>query len=379
MTEVAPAGGLERRRGPVLITGGAGFLGVNLAGRLLDEGTPVVVFDNLASPGADTNLRWLAERYPNLLRTEIADIRDRAALARAARGMATVYHFAAQTAVTASLADPVLDFEVNARGTLNVVEVLRNMETPPTLIHASSAKVYGALGDLPLREARRRYVLAGEPEALRGIGEGRPLCFETPYGCSKGAADQYVLDAARTFGLPACVLRLSCVFGPHQVPAPEQGWVTHFLGAALNDRHVTIFGDGKQVRDLLYVEDLVAALLLAEEKIAGLRGHAFNLGGGSANALSVLEILALVEELRGATLAIDFGEWRAGDQRYYVSDYRSFARETGWRPQVDLRTGLLRTYEWLAAHRAAASDVPISSAAPAGARDIAATFGAPDE
>ncbi|MFT3828641.1 MAG: GDP-mannose 4,6-dehydratase [Opitutaceae bacterium] len=380
MTEVVPAGGLASKRGSVLITGGAGFLGVNLAGRLLDEGTPVVVLDNLVRPGAAENLRWLTERYPNLLRTEIADVRDRPALERALRGVATVYHLAAQTAVATSLADPVLDFEVNAGGTLNLLEALRSLPAPPSLIFASSAKVYGALSDLPLREARRRYVLAGEAEALRGIGEARPLCFQTPYGCSKGAADQYVLDAARTFGLPACVLRLSCVFGPHQCGNPEQGWVTHFLDAALHDRRVAIFGDGKQVRDLLYVEDLVHALLLAEEKIAGLRGQAFNLGGGSANALSVLEVLALVEELRGSTLAIDFGEWRAADQRYYVSDYRAFARETGWRPQIDLRTGLVRTYEWLAARRAAAADLPISTAAtPAAGRDAVSTVGPPDE
>ncbi|HLP06593.1 MAG TPA: NAD-dependent epimerase/dehydratase family protein [Opitutaceae bacterium] len=380
MTEVVPAGGIESKRGRVLITGGAGFLGVNLAGRLLDEGTPVVVLDNLARPGADDNLRWLAERYPNLLRTEIADVRDRQALGQAVLGVATVYHFAAQTAVSASIADPTLDFDVNARGTLNLLEVLRALDTPPTLIFASSSKVYGTLSELPLREARRRYVLAGEAEDLRGIGESRPLCFQTPYGCSKGAADQYVLDAARTFGLPACALRLSCVFGPHQVGNPEQGWVTHFLKAALNDRRVTIFGDGKQVRDLLYIEDLVDALLLAAEKIDGLRGQAFNLGGGSANALSVLEVLALVEELRGATLTIDFGEWRAGDQRYYVSDYRAFARETGWRPQADLRTGLVRTYEWLAERRAAAIDLPVTATStPPAARDNASTIGPPDE
>lgn len=338
-------------RGETLITGGAGFIGTNLAAYLLAQGAAVHVFDNLARPGVAENLRWLSQRFPRALRVTIADLGNAAAVGQAVAGAAHVFHCAAQVAVTASMADPLADFETNARGTLHLLEAIRRQPRPPTLLFTSTNKVYGSLGDIPLRETRRRYVVAGEPEALRGVGESRPLSFQTPYGCSKGAADQYVLDYARTYKLPACVFRMSCIYGPHQWGTEDQGWVAHFVLRALAGQPITIYGDGKQVRDILHVDDLVAAFLLAEQHIETLRGQPFNLGGGAANAWSLLELAAYLEEIGGRPVTLEMDDWRPGDQRYYISDTRRFSHETGWRPQIDGRTGIAALHRWLAARR----------------------------
>jgi CDP-paratose 2-epimerase len=332
---------------PVLITGGAGFIGANLADRLLSAGRPVLVLDSLARPGVERNLRWLRTAHGGLLRFERGDVRDPAAVRGAVAQAEQVFHFAAQVAVTDSLADPVEDFEVNARGTLNVLEAIRAQPAPPALVFTSTNKVYGALDDVALLRRNRRYEPASEALARSGIGESRPLDFHSPYGCSKGTADQYVRDYARSYGLPTIVFRMSCIYGPHQFGTEDQGWVAHFLIRALADRPITIYGDGRQVRDLLFVEDLVDALLLAQRHMPTETGEVFNIGGGPANALSLLDALELIGELTGGAPRTQFDAWRVGDQRYFVTDTGKFTEATGWRPQVSAREGLARLAAWL--------------------------------
>jgi CDP-paratose 2-epimerase len=273
-----------------------------------------------------------------------------------------VFHFAAQVAVTTSLVTPVYDFGVNALGTLHVLEAIRAQRNPPPLIFTSTNKVYGALEDIPLRKKERRYEPVDPGLRARGVGEERALSFHSPYGCSKGAADQYVLDYARTFGISAAVFRMSCIYGPRQFGTEDQGWVAHFLISALERRPVTLYGDGRQARDLLFVEDLIDAFLLAEEKIEILSGQAFNIGGGPGNVTSLLELVDRIETFGEEKFPISFDAWRLGDQRYYVSDTRKFQAATGWAPRVDIETGLRALYQWLLEARAESG----SRARPAG-------------
>ncbi|HKU62240.1 MAG TPA: NAD-dependent epimerase/dehydratase family protein [Gemmatimonadales bacterium] len=334
-----------------LITGGAGFIGTNLARRLLTDGEDVVVFDSLARPGVEANLAALRDDFGDGLDVVIGDVRDAPALARAVARADRVFHFAAQVAVTTSLADPVEDFDINARGTLTLLEAIRGRPEPPPLVFTSTNKVYGALEDVGLQRRNRRYEPADPGIGLRGIGESRPLDFYSPYGCSKGAADQYVRDYARTYGLPAIVFRMSCIYGPHQLGTEDQGWVAHFLIQALDGRPITLYGDGRQVRDILFVDDLVDALLLAQRAMPTEAGRVFNIGGGPDNTVSLLELLQLIGDRVGRAPAIGFDAWRPGDQRYFVSDTRNFEQVTGWRPAVGVRDGVARLADWLAGHR----------------------------
>lgn len=333
--------------GPLtLITGGAGFIGTNLAHRLLSQGAPVLVLDDISRAGVEHNLAWLRTRHPGRLQVEIADIRDPSAVRRAVERADRIFHFAAQVAVTTSLTDPLRDFEINARGTLNVLEAARTRQRPPPLLYTSTNKVYGALPDVKLERQERRYVPV-DPRLAGGIDERRPLDFHSPYGCSKGAADQYVLDYARCFGVPAAVFRMSCIYGPHQCGTEDQGWVAHFLMRAREQGTLTIYGDGCQVRDILFVEDLVDALLLAMRGIDRLAGQAFNIGGGPANALSLLELLDLISARLGLEVRVEHAGWRSGDQRYYVTDSSRFTAATGWSPAVSAAAGVARLHEWL--------------------------------
>jgi CDP-paratose 2-epimerase len=343
---VRPAEHSARRKKPVLITGGAGFIGTNLASRLLSEDRPVLIYDNLSRPGADRNLAWLTETYHSGLNVEIADVRDSRALRSAVHAAGQVFHLAAQVAVTTSLVDPRHDFEVNLGGTLNLIEILRTMDDPPPLLFTSTNKVYGGLTDLALGISGRRYQPL-DTSLRTGVKETRPLDFHSPYGCSKGAADQYVLDYARTFGLPAVVFRMSCIYGPHQNGTEDQGWVAHFMIRALEHKSITLYGDGMQVRDLLFVEDLVDAFLLAESNMYSLAGQAFNIGGGLGNTISLLDLLDLIDNLHGEKPAVQFDQARPGDQRYYVSDTRKFKVATGWAPIVNVHQGVRRLNEWL--------------------------------
>lgn len=340
--------GTVRPEPACLITGGAGFIGTNLAARLLASGERVIVFDNLSRPGVERNLHWLRNTYGSRVGVEIADIRDRDALRGAVRRAATVFHFAAQVAVTSSLDDPLDDFEINAQGTLGLLETLRELDTPPGLVFTSTNKVYGSLEDVPLRLQAFRYEPEDRDTRRRGIDERRPLDFHSPYGCSKGAADQYVSDYARVFGLPTVVFRMSCIYGPHQFGTEDQGWVAHFLIRALRGEPITLYGDGRQVRDILFVEDLVDAFLLSREHMSALAGSTFNIGGGPSKVVSLRELLDFIGILHGAIPEIRYGSWRTGDQRYYVSDTGKFGAATGWSPKVDVHTGVERLYSWLA-------------------------------
>jgi CDP-paratose 2-epimerase len=332
---------------PVLITGGAGFVGTNVAHRFLEAGQPVVIFDNLSRPGVERNLAWLRHEHRDLLQVVIGDMQDGKALRAVAKRASKVFHFAAQVAVTTSLVDPIHDFEVNARGTLNLLEALRKLDSPPPLIFTSTNKVYGDLADVKLRLRHNRYEPEDPKLRERGFSEDRCVEFHSPYGCSKGAACQYVLDYARTFGMPTMVFRMSCIYGLHQFGNEDQGWVAHFLIRALEGEPITIYGDGKQVRDVLFVDDLVNAFLYAFENIDSLAGEVFNMGGGPSNTTSLLELLDLIAELNGRRPHVKFDDWRAADQLYYVSDTTKFSQATGWRAKVGVREGVARLHKWL--------------------------------
>jgi CDP-paratose 2-epimerase len=331
-------------RRPVLITGGAGFIGTNLADRLLGDGQPVLIFDDLSRRGVAENLAWLRERHGDRLEVEIADVREAARLRRAVRKACRVFHLAAQVAVTTSLLDPIADFEVNAGATLDLLEAMRELSSPPPLIYASTNKVYGNLADLKVVLQDGRYLPEDELLRARGLGELRPLDFHSPHGCSKGAADQYVLDYARIYRMPAVVFRMSCIYGPHQRGNEDQGWLSHFVLATLRGEPVTIFGDGRQVRDALHVDDLVEALTRAQLQIERLSGRAFNIGGGPVNTLTPRELLQMIGRLHGHMPEVRFASWRPADQRYYVSDIGVFAGAAGWRPRVPLGDGVGRLY-----------------------------------
>lgn len=338
----------HRKAAPLtLVTGGAGFVGTNVVARELESGRCVRIVDSLARPGVEHNLRWLQAEYGNRLEVVQADVRDAAALKEAVKGVQRAYHFAAQVAVTTSVDAPREDLEINVLGTFNLLEALREQPTPPSLLFTSTNKVYGDLTDVELRSNGCRY----EPKDLvtrsHGIGEDRSLDFHSPYGCSKGAAEQYVLDYSRTYGIPTAVFRMSCIYGPHQFGNEDQGWVAHFLIKALQGETVTLYGDGKQVRDILFVEDLVNAMTLAHEKIALTAGQAFNIGGGPENTTSLLELLETIGELTGEPVDVRFGDWRVGDQRYYVSDTVKYRKLVGWRPRVGVREGVRRLARWL--------------------------------
>lgn len=334
-----------------LITGGGGFIGTNVAKRLLQEGRRVRIFDSLARPGVERNVEWLCREYGERVELQIEDIRNPWAVHEAVLRAEEVYHFAAQVAVTSSAERPREDFEVNARGTLNVLEAMRKRSDPPPLLFTSTNKVYGSLDDLQLELNGTAYRQVGA-EYAGGIGIERPLDFKSPYGCSKGAADQYVLDYSGMYDLPTVVFRMSCIYGPHQFGTEDQGWIAHFLLRALGDQTITIYGDGKQVRDVLFVEDLVDAMRAAMEDLPRLSGRAFNVGGGPDRAVSLVEVLGMINEIHGSLPDVEFEDWRPSDQRYYVSDTSELEKESGWHAQVDVREGLERLYSWMVSETA---------------------------
>ncbi len=333
---------------PILITGGAGFIGANVAHRLALDGHRVLILDNLSRPDVAHNVEWLKREHGTRVEFCRADIRDASAVRDCMRNAEVVFHFAAQVAVTTSLTAPMEDFEVNLHGTLNVLEALRQRSNPPPLLFTSTNKVYGNLEDVALRETASRYEPISDNTRSDGISEQRALNFHCPYGCSKGAADQYVLDYARQYDLPTVVFRMSCIYGVRQFGTEDQGWVAHFLINSARGRKLALYGDGKQVRDLLYIDDLVSAMLLAVDQVDALRGRAFNIGGGPASTVSLLELLDLLEELHGTRPEYDFNAWRQGDQRYYVSDTTAFRKAAGWEPRVGVREGLRRLSSWIA-------------------------------
>ena len=331
----------------LLVTGGAGFIGCNIADRLAGSGHRVRVFDNLARPGVERNLAWLKSRHGDAVEAITADIRDEASVDRASDGVDAVFHLAAQVAVTTSFTDPVADFDINLRGAINLLEALRRRGRKTPVIFASTNKVYGDLADIPLSLQDDAYLPVDAGLRARGVDETRPLEFHTPYGCSKGAADQYVLDYARSFGLPTCVLRMSCIYGPRQMGTEDQGWVAHFLIRALAAQEISIYGDGRQVRDILHVSDAVDTYLAAWRSIAAVSGRAFNIGGGPGNAVSLVQLLAHLERLVGHPIRLAFNEWRPGDQRYFVADPSAAQAALGLGQPRHWQEGVADLARWL--------------------------------
>jgi dTDP-D-glucose 4,6-dehydratase len=328
----------RRARGPapaagrrILITGGAGFLGVNAALHLIDEGWHVTLLDNLSRPGTERNLKWLITQHPTRMTFIKEDVRNASALAEHVKNQDAILHLAGQVAVTTSLVDPTTDFEVNAAGTLNLLEAVRLHNPPVPFVFASTNKVYGKLD--------RNNV---------ACKESQPIDFHSPYGCSKGAADQYVRDYARCFQMNTVVLRQSCIYGAHQYGTEDQGWVAHFVHSILNDRPLTIYGDGTQVRDLLDARDLCALYATVIENIDKTRGEIYNVGGGPANQRNLLEVIEQIGELTDRKPQHTFADWREGDQTYYVSDIGKAKKDLGWEPQIPFDRGLKDLVAWAA-------------------------------
>jgi CDP-paratose 2-epimerase len=328
-----------------LITGGMGFIGSNYVNRLLGRGEEVIVYDNLSRSGAPKNLAWLRQKFgDDSFRMIVGDIRDASLLMEAVCDVDVIIHLASQVAVTTSVLNPREDFEINALGTFNLLEAARLPGKQPVVLYASTNKVYGGMENVSILETGSRYQYASLP---LGIPETQPLDFHSPYGCSKGAGDQYTRDYHRIYGLPTVVFRQSCIYGPRQFGVEDQGWVAWFIIALLTGKPITIYGNGKQVRDLLYVEDLLDAYDAALGKIDMAAGQVYNIGGGAQNTISVWEELQpILEQLRGQKIEVKWGDWRPGDQLIYMSDTRKSQAELGWQPKVGVSAGIQRLFEW---------------------------------
>ncbi|MFQ5911598.1 MAG: SDR family NAD(P)-dependent oxidoreductase [Nitrospinota bacterium] len=333
----------------ILITGGAGFVGCNAARRFMERGDRVVLVDDLSRKGTELNLAWLREQGD--FEFIEADIRDAEAMRRAIgghRSLDAVLHLAAQVAVTTSVADPRGDFEINALGTLNLLEAVREAPCDPIVIYASTNKVYGGMEEVAVEERNGRYAYR---DLRSGVPEEQPLDFHSPYGCSKGAADQYVRDYARIYGMKTVVFRQSCIYGYRQFGVEDQGWVAWFTIAAVLGKPLVIYGDGKQVRDLLFIDDLVDAYALAIDHPDAVSGEVYNMGGGPENVLSLLDLLGMLGELNGREVQYSFDEWRPGDQRVFVCGVRRAARDLGWTPKVGTAEGVRRLHAWVVENR----------------------------
>lgn len=329
----------------ILITGGAGFIGTNAAEYFLKQGNMVWIFDNLSRNGSTHNVKQLLKEYPNKLKFIKGDIRSPEKVRKVIEGKDIIFHLAAQVAVTTSIANPREDFEINVHGTLNVLEAVRLTHTNPVLIYSSTNKVYGNLEDLEILEDTKRYKFKNLPH---GVSEKRNIDFHSPYGCSKGAADQYVRDYSRIYGLNTIVFRQSCIYGPHQFGMEDQGWVAWFLILPFLGKKVNIYGNGKQVRDLLYVEDLVEAYDQAIKHIHKTKGEIYNIGGGSNNTLSIWwEFKDILEDVFKKKMEANFLDWRAGDQPIFVSDVRKAFQDFKWKPKVTVQNGIETFHHWV--------------------------------
>ena len=332
----------------ILITGGAGFIGSNLAAHFTRAGHAVTIFDNFSRRGADSNRAWLESSLaagPAVIR---GDVRDADAIAQAAREQDVIFHLAGQVAVTTSVTDPRRDFEDNAVGTFNTLEAARLSGRQPIFVYTSTNKVYGGMEEARIVEQPTRYAFADMPS---GVSESWPLDFYSPYGCSKGAGDQYVRDYHRIYGLPTVVFRQSSIYGPRQFGIEDQGWIAFLAICAATGRPITIYGDGKQVRDILYIDDLARAFEAAVAHIDRAAGRVYNIGGGPKRTLTIwTETGPLLERLAGHPLQVRYSDWRPGDQRIYVSDIARARAELGWEPMVEPEQGVQRLWEWIQAN-----------------------------
>lgn len=329
-----------------LVTGGAGFIGSNYVHRLLQRGETVTIFDNLSRAGAPRNLEWLKKEFgANAFEVVVGDVRDADRIAEATRSADVIVHLAGQVAVTTSVTNPRNDFEVNALGTFNVLEAARSSGRNPIFLYASTNKVYGGMDDVEVVEDATRWHYK---DLTYGAPETQPLDFHSPYGCSKGTGDQYVRDYFRIYDLPTVVLRQSCIYGPRQFGIEDQGWLAWMIIAAVTGRQITIYGDGKQVRDVLHVEDLMDAYDAAVANIQVAKGQVYNMGGGVNNVLAIwAEFGPMIENLLGKKVEVARGDWRPGDQRVFYADYRKAERELGWKPKISLEEGIERLFQWV--------------------------------
>jgi CDP-paratose 2-epimerase len=337
-----------------LVTGGAGFIGCNAAARVKKRGDEVLVVDNLSRKGSSANARWLEEELG--VHVTKLDLRDADAIAKlvAKERPDVVLHCAAQVAVTTSVTDPRRDFEDNAFGTFNLLEAVRLGAPGAIVLYTSTNKVYGGMEDVGVELKGDRYQYVGLPN---GCDEKRPLDFHSPYGCSKGTADQYVHDYARIYGMKTVVFRQSCIYGYRQFGVEDQGWVAWFCIRAAFGQPVTIYGDGKQVRDVLFIDDLVDAYLAAVDRIDVSSGRIYNMGGGPGNQMSLLDLVSSLDRLSGRPLSVGHGDWRPGDQRIFVCDIRKAGQELGWTPKVSAADGIERLYRWVDANKSLFSSV----------------------
>jgi len=332
------------------VTGGAGFIGSNYVARLLERGEKVTVYDNLSRAGAPRNLKWLQERFgAQAFDLVIGDVRDAGQLMVSARPADVIVHLAGQVAVTTSVIKPREDFEINALGTFNVLEAARLNQRNPVFLFASTNKVYGGMDDVGVVEKAGRWEYEGLPF---GAPETQPLDFHSPYGCSKGTGDQYVRDYSRIYGLRSVVLRQSCIYGPRQFGVEDQGWVAWMIIAAVTGKPITIYGDGKQIRDLLHVYDLLDAYDAVIQNIDTAQGDVFNLGGGCENTMSIwTEFGPRLERLLGQPVPVARGDWRPGDQKVFVADIRKAQRILGWSPKYDVENGVKQLFDWVSANK----------------------------
>lgn len=338
----------------ILVTGGAGFIGSNVADYFASRGHYIHLFDNFSRFGAEHNLDRLKE-HESVGFTR-ADIRDADAVTDCVRAVSpdAIIHLAAQVAVTTSVIDPIEDFEINAKGTMNILEAARKMPMPPIMLFSSTNKVYGSLDHLQYEERDDEY---GFINGRGGVSEDAPLDFHSPYGCSKGVADQYCLDYHRVYGLKTVVFRQSCIFGNNQYGIEDQGWVAWFLIAALTGKKITIFGNGKQVRDLLHVDDLARVFELAIDKIDTVKGNAFNIGGGPNNKMSILQMIEFIKSQVNENLSLGWSDFRPGDQMIYVSDISKFTEMTGWEPLKPIDQGLMQLTDWIRSNKEIFNDL----------------------
>ena len=330
----------------ILITGGAGFIGSNYACRRILNGDDVTVYDNLSRRGAKENLEWISSKtHSKSFDFVKGDVRDYKLLMSAVKGKDVIIHLAAQVAVTSSVADPQFDFNVNAVGTFNMLEAARACGEKPLVIYASTNKVYGEIEDIPVVEDETRYSFKDLPD---GVSEKQLLDFHSPYGCSKGCGDQYVRDYSRIYDIPTVVFRQSCIYGKRQFGIEDQGWVAWFVIASVVGKPITIYGDGKQVRDLLYIDDLMNAYDLVIERKESAKGLIFNIGGGVENSVSIWqEFGPILEKIHKKEIPVNFKEWRPGDQKIYISDISKIEGYLGWYPKISVEKGLSLLYQWV--------------------------------
>lgn len=339
----------------ILITGGAGFIGSNIAERYLKKGETVYIFDNLSRRGTGWNLKWLQKNFSNVkfIKGDIRKYNDLLSAFKKHK-FDVVFHFAAQVAVTTSVTNPREDFDINALGTFNLLEAIRNTKQDPIILYSSTNKVYGGMTDIKIVEKKGKYAYAKIPN---GISEERLLDFHSPYGCSKGTADQYMIDYARIYNMRTVVFRQSCIYGYRQFGIEDQGWVAWFTIAAMLEKPLTIYGDGKQVRDVLFIEDLADAYEGAIKNIEKVKGQAFNIGGGPKNTMSLLELIKFLEKFFGKKIPLKFSDWRPGDQPVFVCDIAKAKKVFGWAPKTTPEAGVKKLYEWVKDHKSLFEDL----------------------